>query len=116
MKIQVLIAALALGIGAPVFAQTPATPNAATPKLDQRQINQQKRIDQGVASGSLTSKEAANLDKRQDKIEADEAAAKADGKVTRAERRKLQREESRASAAIKRQKHDGQKVAPGAAK
>ena len=116
MKIQTLVAALILGMGTSAFAQTPAAPEPTTPKVDQRQINQQKRIDQGVASGALTSKEAANLDKRQDKIAADEAAAKADGKVTRAERRKLQREENRSSAAIKRQKHDRQKVAPVAAK
>ena len=43
-------------------------------------------------------------------------AAKADGKATNAERRKLTREQNRASTAIKRQKHDRQTVAPVAAK
>jgi hypothetical protein len=109
MKIQTLIAALALTVGACAFAQTPATP-----RIDQRQANQQKRIDQGVASGQLTPAEAARLEKREDKIAKDEAAAKADGKVTGAERRKLEREENQASRAIHRQKHDGQKVAPAA--
>ena len=121
MKIQTLIAALALTVGASAFAQAPAAPVAvkdptATPKIDQRQVNQQKRIDQGVASGQLTPKETANLEKRETKIAADKAAAKSDGKVTRAERRKLKREENRASAAIKRQKRDDQKVAPSGAK
>jgi hypothetical protein len=118
MKIQTLIAALALTVGASAFAQTPVAPKdpLATPKIDQRQVNQQKRIDQGVASGALTPKETANLEKREAKIASDKAAAQADGKVTKAERRKLKREENRASAAIKRQKHDGQKVAPVAAK
>ena len=121
MKIQTLIAALALTVGASVFAQAPSAPvvvkdPTATPKIDQRQANQQKRIDQGVASGALTPKETAKLEKRETKIAADKAVAKADGKVTRAERRKLKREENHASRAIHRQKHDGQKMMPVAAK
>jgi hypothetical protein len=121
MKIQTLIAALALTVGVSAFAQAPAAPVApkdptATPKIDQRQVNQQKRIDQGVASGQLTPKETANLEKREAKIAKDEAAAKADGKVTKEERRKLNKEEDRASKAIYKQKHDGQKVKPVAAK
>ncbi len=118
MKIQTLIAALALTVGASAFAQAPAAPKdpLATPKIDQRQANQEKRIDQGIASGALTQKEATNLDKRENKIQADKLAAKADGKVTKAERRKIEREQNRASAAIKRQKHNGQKTAPVAAK
>jgi tellurite resistance protein len=39
---------------------------------------------------------------------ANETAAKADGTVTPAERRKLQREAHRNSKAIRAQKHDGQ--------
>ena len=121
MKIQTLIAAIALTLGASAFAQAPAAPVApkdplATPKIDQRQANQEKRIDQGIASGALTQKEATNLDKRETKIEADKLAAKSDGKVTKAERNKLNREQNRASRAIHRQKHDRQTAAPVAAK
>ena len=113
MKIHTLIAALALTMGASAFAQAPAAPVApkdplATPKIDQRQANQEKRIDQGISSGALTRKEATKLDKRETKIESDKLAAKADGKVTPAERRKLKREENRASRAIHKQKHDAQ--------
>jgi hypothetical protein len=121
MKIQNLIAALALTVGASAFAQAPAATVApkdptATPKIDQREVSQQKRIDQGVASGALTPKETAHLQKREAKIEADKQAAKADGNVTKEERRKLRKEEDRASHAIYKQKHDGQKVKPVAAK
>jgi hypothetical protein len=114
MKISTLMATLVLATGTAAFAQAPTAPKdpLATPKIDQRQVNQDKRIDQGVASGALTPQEAAKLEKREAKIEADKQAAKADGKVTRAERRKLRREEDRASAAIRRQKHDRQTVAP----
>ena len=117
MKIHTLIAALALTVGGVAFAQTPTAPVApkdptATPKIDQRQAEQEKRIQQGVASGSLTPKEAARLEKREAKIEADKVAAKADGKVTNAERRKLTHEQNHASNAIKHQKHDRQNVKP----
>ncbi len=115
MKIQTLIAAVAVTLGGAAFAQAPAaapTDPLATPRIDQRQANQQKRIDQGVASGQLTPKETARLEKREAKIAADEAQAKADGKVTKTERRHLRREENRASKAIHKQKHDRQTVAP----
>ena len=117
MKIQTLIAAFALTIGASAFAQAPVALKdpTATPKIDQRQVEQQKRIDQGVASGALTSKEATGLQKRETKIQADKVAIKADGKVTKAERRKLNREQNRASAAIKRQKSNRHKAAAPAA-
>jgi Skp family chaperone for outer membrane proteins len=120
MKIQVLIASLALSIGAAAFAQTtapasPAKDSTATPNLDKREANQQKRIDQGVASGQLTAKETNRLDKREAKLAADEAAVKADGKLTPAERRKLQREANRDSKAIYKLKHNKQTAAPAGA-
>lgn len=118
MKIQTLIAVITLVAGGAAFAQAPVTTKdpLATPKIDQRQANQERRIDQGIASGALTTKEATRLDKRETKIESDKLAAKADGKITGAERRKLTREENRASRAIHRQKHDRQTAAPVAAR
>jgi hypothetical protein len=121
MKIQTLIAALVLTVGGAAFAQAPAgqmapTNPTATSRIDQRQVNQERRVEQGEKSGSLTPKEAARLDKRESKIEADKVAAKSDGKVTKSERRKLRHEENHASRAIHRQKHDRQSSMPGAAK
>jgi len=72
---SLLIAVLA-AFALPVLAQT------STPNIDQRQVNQQKRIDQGIKSGELTGKEAARLEKGQQRIQKMEAKAKADGKVT----------------------------------
>ncbi len=115
MKLQTLIAVVILAAAGSAFAQTPvAAPKdpAATPKLDQRQANQQKRIEQGVASGALTPKETVKLEKREGKLEADKLSAKADGTVTTAERRKLRREAKRASHRIAKQKHDAQVVTP----
>ncbi len=97
-----MFAALALVLlSAPVLAQ-----NTATPRIDQRQQNQQERIANGVQSGALTPTETRQLEKREGKIAADEQAAKADGKVTRAERTKLRREENRASRKIYQKKHN----------
>lgn len=117
MKIQALITALMLAASGAAFAQaTPAAPAvkdpAATPGLDKRQAEQQKRIDQGVASGQLNKREATRLQAREAKLEADKQAAKADGKVTKEERKKLHREANRDSKAIYKQKHDRQHAAP----
>ena len=113
MNMKTLIAALALSMGGLAMAQTAAPVVApkdpmATPGLDKREANQQKRIDQGVASGALNAKETNRMDKREAKLNADEAAAKADGKVTHQERMHLKREANRDSAAIHKQKHDKQ--------
>lgn len=82
--------------------------SASTPKVDQRQANQQQRIDQGVQSGALTAPEAARLEKGQERVQAIEDRAKADGTVTRAERARLDRAQDTQSARIYRQKHDRQ--------
>jgi hypothetical protein len=117
MKTQTLLGVLTLTLGVAAFAQTPPAPvvpkdPVAMPRVEQRQDRQETRIDKGIASGALNAKETARLDQRETKIEADRLAAKSDGKVTKAERRKLHREQDRASAAIYRQKHDGQVAKP----
>lgn len=100
-----VLAALAL----PVFAQTaPAKDPAATPGIDKRQAEQQKRIDQGVQSGQLTSKEAARLEKGQERVQAMEDKAKADGKVTKQERARIQHAQNVQSRHVAKEKHDRQ--------
>lgn len=79
-----------------------------TPHLDQRQARQAARIEQGEATGALTHREAARLERGQDRVEALEAGAKADGVVTRVERARLDEAADRQSARIYRQKHDRQ--------
>ena len=93
-----LVGALIGGVAVPAFAETP--------RVDQRQENQDKRIEQGVASGELTRREAARLDAQQDRIENAEERAKADGKVTRKERARLHLRQDKASRDIRREKHD----------
>ena len=106
-----LLIAVLTAFALPVLAQTatpPAKDPAATPGVDKRQANQQQRIDQGVKSGELTGKEAARLEKGQERIQTMEDKAKADGKVTPKERERLQKAENRESRRIAREKHDRQ--------
>lgn len=98
-----LLIAVVATFALPVQAQT------STPNIDQRQANQQKRIDQGVASGQLTGKEAARLEKGQERVQKMEDKAKADGKVTPKERARLQKAENVQSRHIAVQKHDRQR-------
>ena len=98
-----LFAALFAALALPVMAQT-------TPTVDQRQANQEARIQQGVASGQLTPKEAAKLEKGQAKVQAMETKAKADGKVTKKEHAKLAKAQDKQSKKIYKEKHDAQVV------
>lgn len=107
MKYQSMFAALLLAASGTVFAQASAPVNSnATPGLDQRQANQQQRIDQGVASGQLSKREARRLQIREAKLAAHESAAKSDGVVTRRERVRLNREANANSKAIYKKKHN----------
>lgn len=102
MKIQLIAAAIATVISVPVFAQ------ASTPGIDQRQANQERRIDQGVASGELNARETARLDRGQNRVDNMENRAKSDGVVTRGERANIRAAQDRQSKRIYRQKHDRQ--------
>jgi hypothetical protein len=84
------------------------------PGVNQRQHNQQDRIQQGVRSGELTRNEAQGLRAEQRGIRREERAYKADGQLTRAERADLHRDQNRASRDIYRQKHDAQQRPPAA--
>ena len=75
----------------------------------QRNVNQEKRIEQGVQSGQLTNREVGKLEGGQARVDRREARAGADGHVGRAEERGIQTAENRQSRRIFNQKHDGQK-------
>lgn len=113
MKIKMLLSALAVAATGAAFAQpatvgVPANPTA-TPRVEQREANQERRIEQGEKSGQLTQREANRLEKEQGRIERAEDKAKADGKVTPQERARLNTMQDRASRDIAREKHDRQR-------
>jgi hypothetical protein len=104
MKIVKLIALFAAtGIALPASAQT-----QSTPRVDQRQANQERRIEQGEKSGALTGKEAARLEKGQAHVQKIENKAVADGKLTKKERARLEQAQNNQSRKIYREKHDKQ--------
>jgi hypothetical protein len=91
-----------------VLAVSIAYAQADTPGIDQRQANQEQRIDRGIVSGQLTGREANRLNNQQEHINKMEDKAKSDGVVTKKERKKLHAAQDRASRRIVRQKHDQQ--------
>ena len=108
MKTATTAMLLAGLLALPAFAQTAARDPAATPGIDKRQANQEKRIQQGVQSGQLTGREAARLEKGQARIETMKERAKADGVVTKQERAHIEHAQNVESRRIAREKHDKQ--------
>ena len=93
-------------------AQTGNPNSASSQRMQadvQRNINQQQRIEQGVQSGSLTTREAGKLERGQARVNRAEARAGADGHVGPNEQRRIQKAENRQSKRIYREKHDAQK-------
>ena len=78
-----------------------------TPKIDNREAKQEQRIDQGIRSGALTPKEEAKLDAGQAKVQKMEEKAKADGTVTKHERKRITKEQNEQSKKIHDMKHNG---------
>lgn len=74
----------------------------------QRNINEQRRIAQGVQSGQITNREASQLERGQARVFSQEARAGADGRIDRNEQRHIQGAENHQSRAIYNQRHDNQ--------
>jgi len=72
----------------------------------QRNINQQRRIEQGVQSGALTKKETSALEHGQARIDRDEARAGANSHMSAREQDRIQHAENHQSKQIYREKHN----------
>jgi hypothetical protein len=85
-------------------------PNSASSKRMQadlqRNANQQARIEQGVQSGALTNREAANLERGQSRVDRAEGRAAADGHVGPIEQHNIQARENHQSRRVYRKKHN----------
>src|SRR5258706_10942310 len=106
MKTSILAAALGMAFSAGAFAQAGTV---------QRDVNQQQRIEQGLQSGQLNTREAARLESEEAKVQRDQARAMRDGKLSPAEKARLAREQNKVSRDIYREKHDAQTGNPGSA-
>jgi hypothetical protein len=106
----ITVAGLALGglllAGSPAGAQS-----SYAPYIDQRQDNQQQRIQQGVDSGALTPGETNRLDRQQNHIQNAEDRMSADGNLSPRERDRLNRMENRGNRDIYRLKNNDRATA-----
>ncbi len=101
-----IFAALLAAAAVPAFAQT---------GLVQRDVNQQQRVEQGLQSGQLNTKEAGRLEREQTLIEGAQARALRDGNLSPQEKARITQMQNRASRDIYRQKHDAQTGDPNSA-
>jgi len=76
------------------------------PEIQHRFENQQKRIDNGIKSGSLTKQEASTLQENLNKAKAKYADLTKDGKFTPAEEEKMHKLLDKDSEIIERKKHN----------
>jgi hypothetical protein len=95
-----LVAAIAGAFAAPVFAQTTQTET-------QRDLNQQNRIESGLQSGQLSTKEAGQLERGEARVEKMQSNADRNGSLSPREQARIQRAQNRESAAIARDKSNG---------
>ena len=98
---KVLTIAVLAALSLPAFAET-----LSTPRIDQRQDNQEHRIEQGMRTGQLTPREAARLERGQARIRQMERQALADGHISRRERAAIDREQEKQNELIARLKHN----------
>ena len=103
---------IALAVGA-LFA-VPALAQSTASEV-QRNVNQQERIEQGLQSGQLSTKEAAKLEKGEAHIEKMEQRAEANGKLSDAEKQRIEQAQNKESQEIYRDKHNAQTGNPNSA-
>ena len=90
---------------APVNALSSPSSHSLT---DRHQANQEQRIDQRIRSRELNRREAARLDRGQERVNRMEDRALADGKIGKGEFRRIENAQNAQSQRIYRQKHDRQ--------
>jgi uncharacterized membrane protein YebE (DUF533 family) len=98
MKTRVLLTAIILG----AFFSTAS----AQQTIKEKNRHERKRIAQGVKSGELTKAETKNLAHGQKEIHQEVKAAKADGVVTKEERKDIKQDQRQQSRKIYRKKHN----------
>ena len=98
---KVLTIAVLAALSLPAYAET-----YSTPRVDQRQDNQERRIEQGMRTGQLTPREAARLERGQARIRQMERQALADGHISRRERAAIDREQEKQNQLIAQLKHN----------
>ena len=81
----------------------------------QRDVNQQQRIEQGLKSGSLNTREASQLERGEARIDRMESNAEKNGKLSPAEKARIQRAQNQESRDINRLENNAAKGNPNSA-
>ncbi|AIY42808.1 hypothetical protein LT85_3650 [Collimonas arenae] len=87
-------------LAVPVFAQSVASET-------QRDVNQQNRIESGLKSGQLTTREAGQLEHQETKVDRTEANALKNGNLSPVEKARIQGMQNKVSQNINVDKHNG---------
>jgi hypothetical protein len=108
LKNLVLIASLTLTPAALVAQNPTPTPGQNDHNINQRKVDQQDRIAQGVKSGQLTAGETSHLEHQEAGINREERGMRAqdNGHLTRQDRRTIHRQQNQESRRIYRDKHN----------
>jgi len=118
-KSMLVLAAGMLFMGVSAAQTTTSTTSGAGPgvvdpghprgnQVNGREEAQQQRIANGVKNGSLSPKETANLEKRENHVQNEEKRdmAKNNGHLTQAEQNKINRQQNHVSRSIYKDKHN----------
>ena len=110
MKVfTILFAALVLIAGMSVAASAQRNGGSRNNgNINARQREQEKRIREGVRDGSLTRKEAADLQKKEEKVRELEARLRENG-LTPKERKKIEKDLDKLNKEIYKLKHNKQR-------
>jgi hypothetical protein len=103
MKKIIFVVIIAMMFTGLLFAQT------ETPQINKTQKKQVARIHQGVKSGELTKAEAKKLITEEKIIRKEKIHAKADGAVTKGERKHIRHQQNKINKDIYRLKHNERK-------
>lgn len=109
MKFVTAVLASTLVIApAAMIAQTTPTPGAHDYNINQRKVDQQDRIANGVKNGKLTPRQTAHLEHQEAGINREERGMRAqdNGHLTKADRRVIHAQQNQESRRIYRDKHD----------
>jgi hypothetical protein len=94
---------------AAMIAQTTPTPGAHDYNINQRKVDQQDRIANGVKNGKLSAGQTAHLEHQEAGINKEERGMRAqdNGPLTKQDRQTIHAQQNQESRRIYRDKHDG---------
>src|SRR3569832_2381559 len=105
MKTAKLLPVLLALLGSAAFAQS-------APNEVQRDVNQQQRIESGLKSGQLNTREAAKLEHEEARIKHTQNKAMRDGQLSDAEKQRIQHKQNKNNNKNKTKKHKTQTNKP----